>query len=81
MAEDAGLFVHEQDVFVLIDDLDLRRADLEIGVFLRGRFKKFVVDVELQDVALIDAVVALCALAVDFYALDADIFLQQGVRQ
>ena len=72
-----GLFVDQQNVFVLIDDVELRRADREVGVFLLRRVEKFVVDVELDEIAFAQARVALGALAVDLDALEADIFLQQ----
>ena len=35
----AGLFIHEQDVFVLIDDVELWRGDGQIGVLGLRRFK------------------------------------------
>ena len=76
-----GLFVDQQNVFVLIDDVELRRADREVGVFLLRRVEKFVVDVELDEIAFAQARVALGALAVDLDALEADIFLQQRRRQ
>ena len=45
VAQHAGLFVRQQDVFVLVDDVEPRRCDLQPGVVLRGLFKKLVVDV------------------------------------
>ena len=72
-----GLLVDQQNVFVLIDDVELWRADREVGVFLLRRVEKFVVDVELDEIAFAQAHVALGALAVDLDALEADIFLQQ----
>ena len=45
VAQHAGLFVCQQDVFVLVDDVEPRRRDLEPGILLRGSFKKLVVDV------------------------------------
>ena len=77
----AGLFVGQEDVLVLVDDVDLRRRHGEVGVFCLGRVKKLVVDIELQGVALDEAGVPLGALAVQFNALEADIFLQKGGRQ
>ena len=72
-----GLFVDQQNVFVLIDDVELRRADREVGVFLLRRVEKFVVDVELDEIAFAQARVALSTFAVDLDALEADILLQQ----
>ena len=77
----AGLFVGQEDVLVLVDDVDLRRRHGEVGVFGLGRVEKLVVDIELQGVALDEAGVPLGALAVQFNALEADIFLQKGGRQ
>ena len=39
------LFVDQQDVFILIDDVQLRRGDGQIGIFFFGGIKKLVVDV------------------------------------
>ena len=41
----ARLFVDQQDVFILIDDVQLRRGDGQIGIFFFGGIKKLVVDV------------------------------------
>ena len=41
----ARLFVDQQDVFILIDDVQLRRSDGQIGIFFFGGIKKLVVDV------------------------------------
>ena len=38
-------FVDQQDVFILIDDVQLRRGDGQIGIFFFGGIKKLVVDV------------------------------------
>ena len=81
MAEHTGLFVHEQDVLVLVDDVEPRCADLEVAVLLARLFKKLVVNIEVQHVALGDARIAFCALAVELYALQPYVFLQQGFGQ
>ena len=73
----AGLFVDEQNVFVLIDNIELRYVNREVGVFLLGRVKKFVVDVKLDRIAKIEPRIAFCSLAVDFNSLEADVFLKQ----
>ena len=46
-----GLFVDEQNVFVLIDNIELRYVNREVGVFLLGSVKKLVVDIELDRIA------------------------------
>ena len=45
VAQHAGLFVCQQDVLVLVDDVEPRRRNFEPGILLRGSFKKLVVDV------------------------------------
>ena len=45
VAQHAGLFVRQQDVLVLVDDVQPRRRDFQPGIFLRGSFKKLVIDV------------------------------------
>ena len=45
VAQHTGLFVHQQDVLVLIDDVEPRRRNFEPGILLRRSFKKLVVDV------------------------------------
>ena len=77
----AGLFVHEQDVFILIDDVELRRRHRQIGVGLGGLVEKLVVDIELQHIALLQARVALRAGVVALDTLEADILLRQRGRQ
>ena len=72
-----GLFVDEQNVFVLIDDVQFRCTDGEVSVFLLGRVEKFVVDVKLDRIAEMEPRIAFCSLAVYLNALEADVFLKQ----
>ena len=81
VAQHAGLFVRQQDVFVLVDDAQLGIRHGEVGVVLPGLVKKLVVDIQLQDIALLQPGVPVDALAVALDALDADIFLRQGRRK
>ena len=76
-----GLLVGQEDVLVLVDDVELGHGHGEIGVFSPGLVEEFVVDIELEHVALQEPGVPLGALAVDLDALEADIFLQQRRRQ
>ena len=64
MAQNARLFVGKDDVLILIDDVYPRFSDLEVGIFLARLFKKLIVYVKAQNIALGKARVALCALAV-----------------
>ena len=73
----AGLFVDEQNVFVLIDNIELRYVNREVGVFLLGGVEKFVVDVKLDRIAEMEPRIAFCTLAVYLNALEADVFLKQ----
>ena len=53
MHRKAGALVHKQNVFVLIDDVQLGICHGEVGVIFPGLVEKFVVDIQLQDVALL----------------------------
>lgn len=64
VAQNARLFVGKNDVLILIDDVYPRFSDLEVGIFLARLFKKLIVYVQAQNIALGKARVALCALAV-----------------
>ena len=81
VAQHARFFVGEEDVLVLVNDREARRADLEIGVFLARLFKEFVVDIKLQQISLVQVRVPLGALAVELDALETDVLLQQRFRQ
>ena len=77
MHRKAGALVHKQNVFVLVDDVQIGIRHGEVGVVLPGLVKKLVVDIQLQDIALLQPGVPVNALAVALDALDADIFLRQ----
>ena len=81
MAQHARLFVGKQNVLVLIYDVYSRLSDLEICILLARLFKKLIVYVKAQNIALVKARVALCALAVELYALYPYILLKQRFRQ
>ena len=42
--------VHQQNVLILVDDVQLGGGHRQIGVVLPGLIEKFVVDVQLQNV-------------------------------
>ena len=81
MTQHAGLLVQQQDVLILIYDVQPGGAHLEVGVFFPGLFKKLIVDVKLQNIPGGETVIPLGALAVALDALEADVFLQKGIRQ
>ena len=81
MHRKAGALVHKQNVFVLVDDVQLGIRHGEVGVIFPGVVKKLVVDIQLQHVAFLQAGVPVNALAVALDALDADIFLRQRGRK
>ena len=62
VAEDAGFFIGEQDIPVLIDNVQPGLAHLPPGLLLARLLKEFVADIQLQDIALLQARVALCPL-------------------
>ena len=64
MAQNARLFIGKNDVLILIDDVYPRFSDLEVGILFARLFKKFIVYVKAQNIALRKARIALCALAV-----------------
>ena len=73
--------VHQQQVFVLVDNVQLGLEHRQEGIFRGGNVEELVVDVELEHVALHQPVVPLGPLAVALDPLDADIFLCQGRRE
>ena len=81
MAEHTGLLVQEKDVLVLVQHVQLRSRDPEIGVVFIRLLEKFVVDVHLYDVVLAEFPVTGKAFPVDFDPFQADVFLQKGRRK
>ena len=47
----SGPLIHQQDVFVLVDDVQLGRCYCQVGIVLPGLVEKLVVDVQLQHIA------------------------------
>ena len=77
MAEQVGGFIEDGNVLVLVDDRHLGLVLLLFGGGLVGRLctlrrEEFVVDVELNEVAGLDAVFGYTLFAVDFDALVAE---------
>ena len=81
VAEYARGLVAQYYIPVLIDDVELRHADLQVRIVLAGDLKELVVYIQAEHVALIQARVPLCALAVELYPLQTDILLQQALGQ
>ena len=77
MDDHARRLVEQHEVLVLVNDVQAGRGDGEIDVLLVRRFKKLVVDVELQRIAFAQTVVPLGARAVDLDALEADVLLRE----
>ena len=81
MDHHAGALIQEHQVFIFVDDVQLRLEDRQEGVF-RGRgLKKLVIDIKLEQVPLLEAGVPLGTLAVELHPLDADVLLGQGGRE
>ena len=80
MDDHPGLFVEQQNIFVLIDDLELRRRLEELVVLFLALLKELVFDIEGQHVALLqhDVDIALFAVALD--ALLADVHVHHRLR-
>ena len=76
--EQAGALVHQQQVLILVDNIQLRLEDGEKRILRGGGVEKLVVDVKLQEIALHQAGIPLGPLAVELHPLDADVFLRQG---
>ena len=77
----ARALVHQKDVLILIDDVQLGGGNGQIGVVFSGGVEEFVVDVELQLVAHFQPGIPLGPLAVALDALQTDVFLGQRGRQ
>ena len=75
--DEPGWLVEQQNVLILVKDVQLWICDGEVDVLLARRFKEFVVDVELELVALAQTAVSFGARAVDLDALEADVLLRQ----
>ena len=81
MHRQSRALVHQQNVFVLVDDVQLGGGHRQIGIVLPGLFKKLVVDIQLQNVTRVQPGVPVNALAVALDPLQADVFLSQGCRE
>ena len=73
--------VRQQQMLVLVHHRQPRLEQRQEHILLRGLVKELVVDVQLQHVALLQALVPLGAAAVDLHPLDADVLLRQRRRQ
>ena len=80
VTEDARLFVHEQDIPVLIHDVEPGHGDFAPRIFLPRRLKKLVREIYAHRVALREARLALCRAAVDLNILFAQRLLQKRFR-
>ena len=73
--------VRQQQMLILVHHRQPRLEQRQEHILLRGLVKELVVDVQLQHVALLQALVPLGAAAVDLHPLDADVLLRQRRRQ
>ena len=76
-----GPFVHQEDVFILVNDIELGGGYGEIGVILPGFVEKLVVDIQRQHIPRLEPGVPFCPGAVQLDPLDADVFLGKGSRK
>ena len=81
VAEQVGGFIEDGNVLILVDDGHLGLAGLLLRRFRRGRcpfrWKKLVVDVQLNEVPGLEAVFGGTLFAVDLDALIAEAFIEQ----
>ena len=70
--------VYQQNVFILVDDVQLGGCHGEVGVVLPGLVEEFVIDIQLQHISRLQPGIPLRSCAVELDALDADVFLGQG---
>ena len=74
------LFIDQQDVLVLVDDVQLV-WNLQKDKVLSALAEKFVVEVKLNQVTLLQAVLRLAAFFVELDALEAERFIEQIIRE
>ena len=77
MDDHAGLFVEQEQVVVLIDDVELRRRLEKFVVLFFALLKELVLDKERQHVAFVHHILGTALFAVDLHAFFADIFVHQ----
>ena len=75
MDNDARLFVDQQDVFILIDDIEPRGCLEKLILLFRLRVKEFVTNEKGQHIALLQLVGDIAFFAVALDALLADVHI------
>ena len=81
MTQYAGFLVCQKDVFILIHHRETGIAHLQVGVLFLRFFKELVPNIELQNIALLYAVITLCTLAVELDVLGPYVLLNQRFRK
>ena len=81
VTEHTGFLVGKKDILILIKNIETWFRDFQPGIVLSRRFKEFVVDVKRQHITGRKTQIPLGGLPIDLDALEADIFLQETVRQ
>ena len=76
-----GPLVHQQDMFVFKQNMQIGLVKGQKRVFRRGGLEKLVVDIELQNIPLGQAGVPLGPLAVHLDPFQTDVLLGQGGGQ
>ena len=71
----AGFLVNQNDMFVLVDDVQLRYGNSQISVVLLGLLKKLIINIHLQNITALQAGISGRALAVDLDPFQPDVFL------
>ena len=73
--------VHQKNVFILVDDIQLGGSHRQVGIVLPGGIEELVVDVELKGVPRFQPGIPLGPGTVALDALQPDILLGQGGRK
>ena len=76
-----GPLIHQQDMLIFVDDIQLGSGNGQKSIILPRFIKKLIVDIELKHIPRLKPGVPLRSGAVEFDALDADIFLGQRCGQ
>ena len=72
-----GALIHQQDMVIFVDNVQLGIGYGEISVVFPGLVEKFIVDIQLEYISLVEPGVPLHPLAAQLDPLDADVLLSQ----
>ena len=73
--------IHQQNVVIFVDNVQLGRCHCQVGIFFPGFVKKFIVDIQLKHIPSLKPGIPLHTFSAQFDSFQTDIFLSQGGRQ